>query len=110
MKCTAIQRRLPATSSSWPTSVCGPAAKAAAYVAVAPARSGAGAAAPSIVAFAMPERFSVAVTTSEPAAATSSPSDGTDVTRAGAVLSTMTVRTGELAALPALSVARARRS
>src|SRR5438093_5769887 len=75
-----------------------------------PATTGAGAGEPSIVAFAIPETFSLATRVRRPAEARTSPSAGTEEETEGAVLSTVTVRSAEFAALPALSVARARRS
>src|SRR5215211_546563 len=101
--------RFPARSSSSPASVWGPSSKVEAKVTVAPATSGAGAARPSMVA-STAARFSSATRVSESATATSSPSAGVEETSAGAVLSTMTVRSEEFPGFPALSVARARRS
>ena len=56
-------------------------------------------------------RFSLAVTATNPAAATFAPSEGDEDVSVGAVLSTLRMTTGaEVAELPALSVTTTRRS
>ena len=76
-----------------------------------PATTGAGAAAPSIVAPTMPARSSLAITASEPADGIVEPSTGVEAVRLGLVLSTRRLATGaEVVAFPALSVTVTRRS